>query len=109
MKVDSGGEGGNRIVEVIEDGMTVSVLCELMFCDLLKGLLPAIGVMRELGEPEPEAGLAAIGDSTGLLLEVGGGGAGALFLLETALRKEGVPDETSFLGGACNDSFEGRS
>lgn len=109
MKVDSGGEGGNRIVEVIEDGMTVSVLCELTFCDLLKGLLPAIGVMRELGEAEPEAGLAAIGERTGLLPAMGGGGAGAFFLLEAALRSEGVAEETSFFGGAWRGSSEGMS
>ena len=101
--IDSGGVGGSRAFVEIEDGIegtTVSVLCELIFCCLLKGFCPAIGVTREVGEVGLDSGLAAIGARTGLLLEAGGGGAGARFLFAAASLN---PDEaeTSVLGGGC--------
>lgn len=59
--------------------------------------------MSELGDSEPPAapGLAAIGERTGLLAAVGGGGAGARFLMAAMSFREGVEEETSFLGGGC--------
>lgn len=112
MKVDSGGVGGKRSARSSTSfaGEIVSLLCELTFAERLNGFCgTATGVTSEVGDPDPAAGLAKMGDKVGLFPEAGTGGAGARFLLAAMSRSEGVDEGTSFFGGGCSGSSFERS